>query len=195
MIDYLKGKIEEISPTELVLENNGIGYSVLISLQTYESLKEKSEAKVYIHYQVREDDREFYGFATKDERELFKLLIGVNSVGVATARMMLSSMSSEEVRSAILSEDLAKIKSVKGVGLKTAQKIIIELKDKIVKGEGSSVETLPGMGRNEDVEEATRALIMLGFTKQAVSKAIQKVLKENGASSVEELIKAALKLV
>jgi Holliday junction DNA helicase RuvA len=108
---------------------------------------------------------------------------------------MLSSMSSEEVRTAILSEDLAKIKSVKGVGLKTAQKIIIELKDKIVKGEGSSLETLPGMGRHENVEEATRALIMLGFSKPVVSKAIQKVLKDNNADTVEELIKATLKLV
>ena len=195
MIDYLKGRIEEINPTELVLENNGVGYSVLISLQTYESLKNKSEAKVYIHYHVREDDREFFGFATKDERELFKLLIGVNSVGVATARMMLSSMSSEEFRNAILSEDIAKIKAVKGVGLKTAQKIIIELKDKIVKGEGSAAGTIPGMGRNDDVEEATRALIMLGFSKQAISKAIQKVLKEGTANSVEELIKAALKYI
>ncbi len=196
MIDYIKGTIAELSPAELVLENNGIGYSILISLQTYQGLQEKKEAKVFIFHYIREDIEEYYGFATKDERELFELLISVSGIGVASARMMLSSLSAEEIRQAILSEDVARIKSVKGIGVKSAQRMIIELKDKVVKGEGAdSSELFGGAARSEIVEEASRALVMLGFAKPAVNKAIQAILKANPNAKVEQIIKSALQMM
>ena len=196
MIDYIKGTIAELSPAELTLENNGIGYSILISLQTYQALQEKKEAKVYIFHYLREDMEDFYGFATKDERELFELLISVSGIGVSSARMMLSSLSAEEIRQAILSEDVARIKSVKGIGVKSAQRLIIELKDKVVKGEGAdSSELFGGAGRSEIVEEASRALVMLGFAKPAVNKAIQAILKANPNAKVEQIIKSALQMM
>ena len=117
MIDYIKGKIIELTPTDLVLECYGIGYKILISLQTYEALNGKSDSTVYIHHYLREDEELYYGFATKDEREMFRLLIGVSGVGAATSRMMLSSLTTDEIRNAIIGEDLNKIKSIKGIGI------------------------------------------------------------------------------
>lgn len=193
MIDYIKGKIVERTPTDIVLECYGIGYKILISLQTYEALNGKDEARIYIHHYLREDEELYYGFATKDERELFRLLIGVSGVGAATARMMLSSLTTDEIRNAILSEDLNKIKSIKGIGTKSAQRLILELKDKVVKGEGSESTVLFSSSSNPAVEEATTALVMLGFTKPNVSKAISAVLKESPYASLEELIKLSLK--
>lgn len=195
MIDYIKGTIIELSPAELILENNGIGYDILISLQTYQALENKKETVVYIFHYLREDTEQYYGFASKDERELFELLISVSGIGVASARMMLSSLSAEEIRQAILSEDIARIKSIKGIGVKSAQRLILELKDKIVKGEGASSAELFSGGRSEVVEEATRALIMLGFTKQSVNKAVQAVLKANPNAKVEQIIKSALQMM
>lgn len=195
MIDYIKGIIVELSPAELILENNGIGYSILISLQTFQALQDKKEATVYIFHYLREDAELFYGFATKDERELFELLISVSGIGVNSARMMLSSLSAEEIRQAILSEDIARIKSVKGIGVKSAQRLVLELKDKIVKGEGADSTELFGGNRSEIVEEASRALVMLGFTKPAVNKAIQAVLKANPNAKVEQIIKSALQMM
>jgi len=193
MIDYIKGKIVERTPTDMVLECYGIGYKILISLQTYEALNGKDETNIYIHHYLREDEELYYGFATKDERELFRLLIGVSGVGAATARMMLSSLTTDEIRNAILSEDLNKIKSIKGIGTKSAQRLILELKDKVVKGEGSESTVLFSSSSNPAVEEATTALVMLGFTKPNVSKAISAVLKETPSASLEELIKLSLK--
>ena len=193
MIDYIKGKIVERTPTDMVLECYGIGYKILISLQTYEALNGKDETKIYIHHYLREDEELYYGFATKDERELFRLLIGVSGVGAATARMMLSSLTTDEIRNAILSEDLNKIKSIKGIGTKSAQRLILELKDKVVKGEGSESTVLFSSSSNPAVEEATTALVMLGFTKPNVSKAISAILKETPSASLEELIKLSLK--
>ncbi len=191
MIDYIKGKIIELTPAELVLECAGIGYSILISLQTFSALEGKEEGKVYIHHYLREDDEEYYGFISKDERELFRLLIGVNGIGVTTARMMLSSLSAEEIRAAIIGEDVTRIKAVKGIGLKSAQRIIMELKDKIVKGGGEI--TLPLSGANNAaIEEATTALIMLGFTRANVGKAVAAVIKERPDASIETIIKLAL---
>ena len=197
MIDYIKGSIAQLTPTRVVLDNNGIGYRIEISLQTYESLEGKSEAKVYIYhyFRQREDIEMYYGFATQDERELFELIISVSGVGVNSARMMLSSFSADELREAILSEDVNRIKSVKGIGLKSAQRLILELKDKIVKGEGSSPEVLFQATSNEAIEEATRALTMLGFTKPNVNKAIQAILKKSPSAKVEEIIKQALKMM
>ena len=193
MIDYIKGSIEELSPTEMTLENNGIGYKILISLQTYESLNGAKDAKVYIHHYLREDEELYYGFFTKDERELFRLLIGVSGIGASTARMMLSSLTSDEIRNAILAEDINKIKSIKGIGMKSAQRLVLELKDKVVKGDGADNSVLFSPSSNPAVDEATTALVMLGFTKANVTKAVSAVLKEKPTATLEEIIKLALK--
>lgn len=196
MIDYIKGTIVGLSPAELILENNGIGYRILISLQTYQRLENRTETTVYIHHYLREDSEQYYGFATKDERELFELLISVSGIGVTSARMMLSSLSTEEICHAILSEDVARIKTVKGIGLKSAQRMVLELKDKIGKGDiGDSNNIFGKTSINEAIEEATRALIMLGFTKQAVTKAVQAVIKEKPDAKVEEIIKLSLQMM
>ena len=193
MIDYIKGQIVELTPTELVLDNQGIGYSILISLQTYEVFQSKTETVAYIHHYIREDEELYFGFATKDERELFRLLISVSGIGVASARMMLSTLTSEEIRQAILAEDVNKIKSVKGIGLKSAQRLVLELKDKVVKGEGSAETALFKTDTNALVEEATTALVMLGFSKANIAKVMPAILKETPNAKVEDIIKAALK--
>ena len=193
MIDYIKGKIIELTPTDIVLECYGIGYKILISLQTYEALNGKSECVVYIHHYLREDEELYYGFASKDEREMFRLLIGVSGVGAATARMMLSSLTTDEIRNAIIAEDLNRIKSIKGIGTKSAQRLILELKDKVVKGGGSDTKALFPTSSNPAVDEATTALVMLGFTKPNVNKAISSVLKDSPSATLEEIIKLALK--
>ena len=193
MIDYIKGQIVELSPTELILENNGIGYSILISLQTYEAFQAQAQTVAYIHHYLREEEELYFGFATKDERELFRLLISVSGVGVATARMMLSTLTSEEIRQAILAEDVQRIKSVKGIGLKSAQRLVLELKDKIVKGGGSEGSVLFKADHSALVDEATQALTMLGFSRANIGKVMPGILKENPNAKVEELIKAALK--
>lgn len=193
MIDYIKGQIIELTPTELILENGGIGYSILISLQTYEAFQQQTQVVAYIHHYIREDEELYFGFATKDERELFRLLISVSGIGVASARMMLSSLTSEEIRQAILSENVNRIKSVKGIGLKSAQRLVLELKDKVVKGEGSEASALFKTENSALVEEATTALVMLGFTKANIAKVLPGILKDNPAARVEDIIKAALK--
>ena len=193
MIDYIKGELVELTPTEAVIETGGIGYSILISLQSFSALQDnKAAATLYIHHYLREDEELYYGFATKDERALFRLLISVSGIGAGTARMMLSSMTSNEIRDAIIASDVNKIKSIKGIGLKTAQRLILELKDKIVKGGADSgiINTKPG---SEIIEEATTALVMLGFTKANVTKALNAIEKEHPGASIEELIKFALK--
>ena len=193
MIDYIKGQIIALTPTELILENGGIGYSILISLQTYEAFQTQTQVTAYIHHYIREDEELYYGFATKDERELFRLLIGVSGIGVGSARMMLSTLTSEEIRQAILAEDVNRIKSDKGIGLKSAQRLVLELKDKIVKGGGTAETQLFQAPNSSLVEEATTALVMLGFTKANIGKVLPGILKENPAARVEDLIKAALK--
>ena len=193
MIDYIKGTLEDLNPTEAIIEAYGVGYRTLISLQTYEALNGKKEAKIFIHHYLREDEELYYGFATKDERNLFRLLIGVSGIGAATARMMLSSLTSDEIRNAILTEDINKIKSIKGIGLKSAQRLILELKDKVTKGEGADNTSALFSSSNTTVDEATTALVMLGFTKQNVNKAVAVVLKEKPGANLEEIIKMALK--
>ena len=192
MIDYIKGSLVEITPTDMVLECYGIGYKILISLQTYEALNGRSESTVYIHHYLREDEELYYGFATKDERELFRLLIGVSGIGASTARMMLSSLTCDEIRNAILAEDINKIKSIKGIGLKSAQRLILEIKDKVVKGAGSDSTSLFQTGTPGVTDEAVTALVMLGFTKANVNKAVASVLKESPNASLEEIIKLSL---
>ena len=177
MYDYIKGSVVELQPARTVIECAGIGYEMLISLQTYEYLQGKSQAQVFVYQYIREDEHSFYGFATKDERELFKLLISVSGIGVASARMMLSSLTDEEIRNAIIAEDLNRIKSVKGIGLKSAQRLVLELKDKIIKGGG----------------EAATALVMLGFAKASINKVLPEIIKKSPDIKVEALIKEALK--
>ena len=197
MIDYISGKIAELTPTRVVLDNSGIGYAIEISLQTYAALESQKEAKVYIyhHIQSSSDVELFYGFSSKDERSIFELLISVSGVGVNTARVILSSFSADELREEILSENVAAIKSVKGIGLKTAQRMVLELKDKISKGEGGVSEVLLVSDRNAVAEEAAAALQMLGFSKPNISKAIQKIVSSNPNIKVEELIKQALQML
>lgn len=197
MIDFVTGKLCEISPTRVVVDNNGIGYAMEISLQTYDILKEKKEAVVYVLSQVnqREGTSIDYGFANKEERELFKLITSVSGIGASSARMILSSLSAGELREAIISENINTLKSIKGIGLKSAQRMILELKDKIVKGEGASNDLLFASQNNEIVEEASSALMMLGFNKANIQKAIQNIIKANPNASVEQIIKSALKML
>ena len=195
MIDYISGKLTTLTPTMAVVDNQGIGYALEISLQTYDALNGKAEATVYVQRQVnpRDGTDVDYGFATKDERELFRQITSVSGMGAASARMVLSSLSAEELRNAILSEDFTRLKAVKGIGLKTAQRMVLELKDKIVKGDAAEVGVLLRGDVNAAADEASTALQMLGFSKPNINKALQAILKANPQASVEELIKAALK--
>jgi len=195
MYDYIKGTLVELNPTEAVLDNNNFGYRILISLQTYSQLKLGSDVKLYIHHHLREDAELFYGFFDKEERYIFTLLIDVSGVGPNTARMMLSSLSTEEIRNAIISGDVNKLKSIKGIGLKTAQRLLIDLKDKIMKGGISSDPAAPfALSPSLQVrEEASSALILLGFSKANVDKVLDIIMKENPEYKLEALIKAALK--
>ena len=193
MIDYIKGKIVELLPTDIVIECGGIGYHAFISLQTYAMLENLSETTLYIHHILREDEEMFYGFSSKDERQFFRLLIGVSGVGANTARMMLSSLSADEIREAIIGENVSRIKSIKGIGLKTAQRIILELKDKVVKGDVAHAPILfSGQAVNAAAEEAITALFLLGFPKPAVQKVVNALLQENPTASVEMLVKSGL---
>lgn len=194
MYEYIKGTLINLSPTEVVIDNNGIGYKILISLQTYSKLTQNSETKVFIHHHLREDAETLFGFIDKDERYIFLNLISVSGIGPNTARMMLSSMTSEEIRNAIITGDINKLKGIKGVGIKTAQRLLVELKDKIGKGSADDFNSILFSSENSEIKrEASTALILLGFTKGNVEKAIDSVLKDNQSVSLEELIKQALK--
>ena len=198
MIDYISGKLAELTPTSAVIENQGIGYRTEISLQTYALLEGKGTATIYIQKQVNQRDGTDvdYGFASKDERELFRKITAVSGMGASSARMILSAMSADELREAILSENVNRLQSVKGIGLKTAQRMILELKDKIVKGDGAAAsEVLFNSDVNAAAEEASSALQMLGFAKPNISKAIQSILKKDPLAKVEDIIKAALKML
>lgn len=197
MYDYLNGIIAELTPTYAVVECGGVGYNVAISLQTYCRLEGVERAKVYVHHIVREDAQLLYGFADRTERELFRLLIGVSGVGGGTARVILSTYSPSELANIISSENAVLLKNVKGLGLKTAQKIIVDLRDKVAAaavpmGEpGSMVAT--AAANSEAYQEALQALGMLGFGKAASEKVLKRVVKDNPAAEVEELIRLALK--
>ena len=197
MLDYVSGQIAELSPTRMVVDNHGLGYSMEISLQTYEALEGKKEAVVYIQTQLnpRDGTQVDYGFASKDERELFRLITGVSGMGAASARMILSSLTAKELEDAILSENVNALKSVKGIGLKSAQRMILELKDKIVKGGTVSSDALFVAETNAAADEAASALQMLGFTKANIQKAIQAILKANPRATVEQIIKSALQML
>lgn len=196
MYEYIKGRLVELNPAEAVVEAGGIGYKILISLGTFTQLQNSGEepVKLFIYHYLREDDEGFYGFCRKEERTLFLHLISVSGVGAATARTILSSMSADELSTAILTQDVNRIKGVKGIGLKTAQRLILELKDKIGKGSGEDFDFRPA--QTSPVRgEAVNALVLLGFAKPAVEKAVEKVLKEVPDCSIEDLIKRSLKIL
>lgn len=193
MIDYIVGEVTELTPASVTIETYGIGYLINISLNTYISLSGQKSAKVYVYEAIREDAHVLFGFSGKQERELFMHLISVSGIGPGTARMMLSSMNPQELASVITSGNVDMLKTVKGIGLKTAQRVIVDLKDKI-KIEGSAqLEILTPLSIAG--EEAVAALVMLGFPQQASQKVVNKILKDKPDSKVEEVIKAALKML
>ncbi|NLJ43748.1 MAG: Holliday junction branch migration protein RuvA [Bacteroidales bacterium] len=191
MIDYIKGKITELTPAYLIVENGGIGYFASISLSTYSKLEGKEESRIFVHEVIREDSHQLFGFAEKEEREIFRLLISVTGVGAATARMMLSSLSPAEIEKAILGSDINTLKGVKGIGLKTAQRIVVDLKDKLGKQSGTG--EIFAFTDNTKREEALSALVMLGFGKSAVAKVLDTIIRKEKSLTVEEMIKRALK--
>ncbi|MEZ5021374.1 MAG: Holliday junction branch migration protein RuvA [Bacteroidetes bacterium] len=193
MIDYITGTITGLNPACVVVECNGIGYSLNISLNTYTALEKADKCKILVHESIREDAHILYGFATSDERDLFRQLITVNGVGAGTARMMLSSVAPAELREAIISGDVAILKGVKGIGLKTAQRVIVDLKDKIGKHAGSG--EILAFSDNTAREEALSALVMLGFARNSAAKVIDNILRENRKLQVEEIVRKALKLL
>lgn len=195
MIEYIKGDIAEITPTDLVLETNGIGYGIHISLNTYSALNGKHNAKLYIYEVIREDTHELYGFAEKEERTVFLALISVSGVGSNTARMILSSYNPNELQTIIASEKVDALKAVKGIGLKTAQRIIIDLKDKLKLTAGATQMDIALPAADQTADEAVSALIMLGFAKPASQKAVTAILKATPTLTVEQVIKTALRML
>ena len=197
MYEYITGRLVELLPTEAVVECGGFGYSVLISLGTFTKLQKDGEefVKLYLYHHLREEEEAFFGFYDKDERELFTQLISVSGIGPNSARMMLSSLSSEELRSAIIAQDVNTLKGIKGIGLKTAQRIILELKDKVGPGGSSSTAFIAAAGEPSVKDEALSALVLLGFGKPAAEKALTAVLKEDPTAKLEDIIKKALKIL
>lgn len=191
MIEYIRGQIVRITPAYLIIETFGIGYFVNISLTSFSKLEKTNEYKLLIHEVIREDAHQLFGFAEPEEREIFRLLISVSGVGASTARMMLSSLQSHDIEKAIAGSDVNMLKSVKGIGLKTAQRIIVDLKDKIGKVAGN--DEIFAFSDNTNREEALSALIMLGFAKSAVSKVLDKIVREEKNLTVEDIIRKALK--
>ncbi len=199
MIDYIKGFLSELTPALAVIETNGIGYALNISLHTFSAIQGKKEVKLYIYEQIREDQWTLYGFCSKEERELFLLLITVSGIGGNTARMMQSSFSPAELAGIITNGDERTLKSVKGVGLKTAQRVIVELKDKLPTSSytegsphiGSIINTAEATNRDEAIE----ALTMLGFAPAPSKKAVLKILESDPTTPVEAIVKQALKIL
>lgn len=195
MYEYITGTLAEAAPTYAIVETGGIGYFINISLQTYSEIEGRSEVKLFLHHIVREDAQILYGFATKIERDLFRMLIGVSGVGGNTARMIQSTYSSSELQNIIATGNATLLKNVKGLGIKTAQKIIVDLSGKVLdltEGAATAVAAVGGAA-NEAFDEALSALVMLGFQKSASDKVLRKLLKDNPSATVEELVRLALK--
>lgn len=196
MIDYIKGEIKELTPAYVVLETAGIGYFINITLPTFSFLSEQTSTKLFIYESIREDAHVLYGFRFQSERQLFLLLISVSGIGANTARMIMSSYSAQEIQEMIASSNVSALNAIKGIGTKTAQRIIVDLKDKIVKGVGNSeFPQLISNVVNERKEEAISALVMLGFASAASQKTVDKILKDQPELKVEQLIKLALKMM
>lgn len=194
MIDYIKGEVVDLTPTNVTLECGGIGYQLNISLNTYGAMSQETSAKLYVHESIREDAHVLFGFRDKHERELFLHLISVSGVGPSTARIILSSLNSRELENVIASENTTILQSVKGIGAKTAQRIIVDLKDKIKMSDESGSLQLPSKNDlSETGHAAISALVMLGFMQNASQKVVSKILKESPTLPVEKVIKEALK--
>jgi holliday junction DNA helicase RuvA len=191
MFEYISGKLVKLSPANATLDVSGIGYSIEISLNTYSILHGKNECQLFVHQVIREDAQLLFGFYKEIEREMFRQLISVSGVGANTARMMLSSMNTEEIRDAILTGNVALLQGIKGIGAKTAQRIIVDLKDKV--GKASKDAEIFISQSNTIKEEALSALVALGFAKNVSDKTLSKVLAKEPNASVEELVKRALK--
>ncbi len=194
MYEFIEGEIAEIAPAYAVLNVGGVGYLLQISLQTFSAIEHLDRVRLLVHYVVREDAQLLYGFYTREERELFRLLIGVSGVGGNTARMILSTYTAAELQNIIISENAVLLKNVKGLGLKTAQKIIVELNGRM---SGLKIQAaagnIPGSAANATMTEAAAALVMLGFSKSAVDKALGAIFKENPQIGVEDAVRAGLK--
>ena len=190
MITQIKGRLIEKSPTNLVIDCNGIGYEINISLNTFSEIPDGENIKLYTHLQVKEDAHILFGFHTVIERSVFRLLISVSGIGTSIARTMLSSLKPSQIQKAILNEDLQKIKGIKGIGLKTAQRVIIELKDKIKSLSGD--DEIPSLESNTIIDEALSALEVLGYSRRSSENVIDNLIQSNSDSSLEELIKGAL---
>ena len=197
MIDYISGTIKKLTPTSVIIENAGVGHIMEISLQTNDRLEGKADAIIYIQSQInqREGTQIDYGFSSEEERALFRKITSVSGMGASSARMILSSLSPSELKEAILCEDVTRLKSVKGIGLKSAQRLILELKDKFNKDDEYNSELFISTDKSDNTKEAMAALISLGFSKPNISKVIQTILKSKPSASVEELIKDALRLL
>lgn len=195
MIDYIKGEITELTPANVVLETGGIGYFVHITLPTFSFLGEHTSAKLYVYESIREDAHVLYGFRLQSERQLFLLLISVSGIGANTSRIIMSSYSAQEIQEMIATGNVTALNGIKGIGIKTAQRIIVDLKDKIVKGAGGDFSSFVPNAQNEQKEEAISALIMLGFAAAASQKTVERILKEEPTLKVEQLIKLALKML
>jgi Holliday junction DNA helicase RuvA len=191
MITHLEGRLVEKNPTDVVIDCNGVGYFINISLHTFSQIPDRENLKLFTYLQVREDAHSLYGFSSKTERDIFKLLISVSGIGANTARTMLSSLTPEQVKDGIASGDVALIQSVKGIGAKTAQRVIIDLKDKVLKVYG--IEELSLIPNNTNKDEALSALDVLGFNKKQSEKVIDRILKDQPDAEVEQIIKEALK--
>ncbi|MBS1505780.1 MAG: Holliday junction branch migration protein RuvA [Bacteroidetes bacterium] len=194
MIAYLKGKLVHKEPTHVIIEVNGIGYQVGISLHTFSEIKDREDIRLATYLHVREDAQILYGFATESEKQMFQLLISVNGVGPNTALVVLSYLPPEELKSAIVHENAAALQAVKGIGGKTAQRLILELKDKVKRETLEETPGIPGLARNTMRQEALTALVTLGIGKAQAEKSIDALLKRTGgAITLEELVKQALK--
>lgn len=191
MITHISGKLVEKSPTNVVVDCNGIGYFIHISLHTFSQLTNEERVKLLTHFQVKEDAQQLYGFATSAEREIFRLLISVSGIGTNTARTMLSSLTPKQVREGIATEDVALIQSVKGIGLKTAQRVIIDLKDKVLKI--YDIDETVALSNNTNKDEALSALEVLGFAKKQSDRVVAKIIAQKPDATVEIIIKEALK--
>lgn len=193
MYEYIKGTIAELTPASVVIDVSGVGYLMNISLQTFESLADKSVATIYVHHIVREDAQLFFGFGTRQERELFRLLIGVSGIGGNTARMILSAFTPDELVTLIATGNSAMLKSVKGIGAKTAERVIIELRDKVIGIAAVDTPSGANVGSGSAYEEALAALAMLGFARAASDKVVRSLLKNDPSMAVEDLVRQSLK--